>query len=59
MAVLTYNILNYIKRPDGSEAAATRWNVTEVYGRVDGRWRIVHSHFSFVKPELKQPVPGP
>jgi ketosteroid isomerase-like protein len=58
-AVLTFNVVNYLKRPDGSEVAAARWNSTEVYGRVGGNWRIVHSHWSFVKPELKQPVPGP
>jgi hypothetical protein len=28
-----------------------------VYARVDAGWRIVHSHWSFVKPELKQPAP--
>ena len=29
----------------------------EVYGRLDGKWKIVRSHWSFVKPELKQPGP--
>ena len=42
--------------PDGSEQPFLRWNSTEVYSRTGGRWRIVHSHWSYVKPELKQPL---
>ena len=57
-AVLTFNVVNYRKLPDGTEQPATRWNSTEIYARVDGRWRIIHSHWSYVKPELKQP-PSP
>jgi uncharacterized protein (TIGR02246 family) len=58
VAVLTFNILNYKKQQDGSERIMNRWNTTEVYVRRGGRWRIVHSHFSYVKPELKQPTSG-
>jgi uncharacterized protein (TIGR02246 family) len=57
VAVLTYNIVNYLKQPDGSEKAAARWNVTEVYREADGKWKIIHSHFSLTKPALKQ-APG-
>jgi hypothetical protein len=42
--------------PGGKERAIARWNSSELYGRVDGTWRIVHSHWSYIKPELKQPV---
>ena len=56
VALLTFNLLNYRNRPDGSEELFIRWNSTESYCRVDGRWRIIHSHWSFVKPELKQPL---
>src|SRR5215831_12196595 len=55
VAVLTYNIVNYRKQPDGSEKANARWNSTEVYREAGGKWQIIHSHFSFTKPELKQP----
>ena len=55
-AILTFNLVNYRKAADGSEQPFLRWNSTEVYSRIDGRWRIVHSHWSYVKPELKQPV---
>jgi uncharacterized protein (TIGR02246 family) len=56
-ALLTFNLINYGKLPDRPEAPLSRWNATEVYSRIDGRWRIVHSHWSYVKPDLKQPGP--
>ena len=55
-ALLTFNLVSYVKQPDGAERAVARWNSSELYARVDGQWRIVHSHWSFIKPELKQPV---
>jgi uncharacterized protein (TIGR02246 family) len=56
IALLTFNLVSYQQPPDGAERAVARWNSTETYARVDGQWRIIHSHWSFVKPELKQPV---
>lgn len=53
IAVLTYNIVNYRRQPDGTEVPTTRWNSTAVFHRVGGRWRTIHSHFSYTKPELK------
>jgi len=47
---LTFNLLNYRNRADGSEELFIRWNSTETYCRVDGQWRIIHSHWSFLKP---------
>jgi uncharacterized protein (TIGR02246 family) len=52
-AVLTYNVVNYQRQPDGTERPTTRWNSTAVFQRIDRRWREVHSHFSFTTPELK------
>jgi hypothetical protein len=52
-AVLTHQIVNYLKQPDGKEQPTTGWNSTAVFHRVGGRWREIHSHFSFTKPELK------
>jgi uncharacterized protein (TIGR02246 family) len=52
LAVFTYNLVSHGRRPDG-RATETRWNVTAVYRREDGRWRIAHHHFSFTRPELK------
>ena len=56
VALLTFNLISYQRQPDGGERAAARWNSTETYARVDGQWRIIHSHWSFIRPELKQPV---
>jgi ketosteroid isomerase-like protein len=53
-ALLTFNLVSYRKRLDGSEHPIVRWNATETYARLDGQWRIVHSHWSYVQPELKQ-----
>ena len=55
-ALLTFNLVSYVKQPDGQEHAVARWNSSELYGRIEGQWRIVHSHWSFIKPELKHPV---
>jgi ketosteroid isomerase-like protein len=53
-ALLTFNLVSYRKRLDGSEHPIVQWNATETYARLDGQWRIVHSHWSYVRPELKQ-----
>lgn len=54
VAILTYNLVTHSRTPDG-RAAVTRWNSTAVYRLMDRRWRIVHSHWSYTKPELKAP----
>ena len=54
IALLTFNLINYGKLADRPEAVPTRWNSTEVYSRIAGKWRIVHSHWSYTKAELKQ-----
>jgi ketosteroid isomerase-like protein len=56
-ALLTFNLVSYRRAADGTERTIARWNATEVYARGAAGWRIVHSHWSFVKPELKRPVP--
>jgi ketosteroid isomerase-like protein len=55
VALLTFNVVNYGKLPNQPETMLARWNSTEVYGRIDGQWKIIHSHWSFIKPELKRP----
>jgi hypothetical protein len=37
------------------ERVLARWNSTEVYSRVGGTWKIIHRHWSYIQPELKQP----
>jgi ketosteroid isomerase-like protein len=46
MAVLTFNFVSH------TGAAEHRWNTTEVFQREGGRWRIVHTHWSFTQPRL-------
>ncbi len=53
VAVLTFNLVNYVRRPDGVESVLNRWNSTEVYRRVGRSWRLVHSHWSCVTPGAK------
>jgi ketosteroid isomerase-like protein len=53
IAVLTYNLVNYEKQPDGTERPTTRWNSTAVFRRIGGQWRTIHSHWSYTKPDLK------
>jgi uncharacterized protein (TIGR02246 family) len=53
VAVLSFNLVNYGK-PSGSadERVLARWNATEVYRRQNGAWRIIHTHWSFIQPQL-------
>lgn len=53
LAILTFNLISYGKPPNKAEQVISRWNVTEVYRRVDRKWVILHSHFSFTKPVVK------
>jgi len=56
VALLTFNVVNYGKPPNKPETVINRWNSTEVYQRIDGQWKIIHSHWSFVKPDIKPPA---
>ena len=51
MAVLTYRFFSTQLNPNGSIASRTPWNCSEVYARMDGNWRIIHNHWSFIKGE--------
>jgi ketosteroid isomerase-like protein len=55
VAVLSFNLTSHVRNPDGSPRTV-RWNSTEVYRRIAGKWKIVHNHWSFTKPELRQPA---
>jgi ketosteroid isomerase-like protein len=55
VTLLTFHLVNYGTPPGAPERVVARWNSTEVYGRIDGTWKVVHSHWSFIQPELKQP----
>jgi ketosteroid isomerase-like protein len=55
LAVLSYNLRNFIAHGDGGEKLQANWNTTEVYRLIGGKWRIVHSHWSFAQhPAIMQ-----
>ena len=49
LAVLSYNLVNYMHAADGSEALGTPWNATQVYRRAGDQWRVAHVHWSFTR----------
>jgi ketosteroid isomerase-like protein len=57
-AILSYQLVSHAILPDGSRRIA-RWNSTKVYGLFGKDWKLVHDHWSFIKPELKDPLPEP
>ncbi len=44
-AVLTFNLIDHIHT--ATERKEERWNATEVYRRIDGKWKIIHTHWSY------------
>jgi len=57
LAVLSYNLRNFVADEEGGEMVLTTWNSTEVYRLIGGEWRIVHSHWSFAQhPAIMQNV---
>jgi ketosteroid isomerase-like protein len=57
VALLTYNLTNYGRVSGGPEAVLARWNSSELYARIGDKWKLVHSHWSFTKPDLNPPMP--
>jgi ketosteroid isomerase-like protein len=55
VALLTFNLVSYGTPPGAPEVVVARWNSTEVYSRIGGKWKIIHSHWAYTKPELKTP----
>jgi ketosteroid isomerase-like protein len=48
-AVLFYRFFSTVLNPDGSVRSRTPWNCSEVFARIGGRWRIVHTHWSCIQ----------
>ena len=57
LAVLTFNVIDHGSQFAGGPKRTVRWNSTEVYQRINGSWKIVHSHWSVINPEVKQEGP--
>ena len=49
MALLTYNLVNYIWDATGGESVGTLWNSTTVYQRRGDACKAIHSHWSFTR----------
>lgn len=47
VAVLTFNYATAAERGRGHG-----WNATEVYHRTKDGWRIIHTHWSYIKPQI-------
>jgi ketosteroid isomerase-like protein len=56
MALLTYNLVNYINDANGAEVVGSEWNSTVVFRRVGNSWRSIHSHWSFTRHAAFQSV---
>ena len=54
IAVLTFNLVSHGAQLGDGPKGDVRWNSTEVYQRTSGQWKIIHSHWSYTQPELKQ-----
>mgnify|MGYP003596214536 CR=1 FL=1 len=46
VAILTFNYQGSTCKTDGSIQRYALWNTTEVYARLEGEWKIIHSHWS-------------
>lgn len=49
MALLTYNLVTYLRNAKGVESVGSRWNSTTVFLRRGGTWKTLHSHWSFTR----------
>lgn len=49
MALLTYNLVNYVRDANGIESVGTQWNSTTAYRRRGDAWKAIHSHWSFTR----------
>ena len=49
MALLTYNLVNYVQGTEGGESVGSCWNSTTVYRHLGGAWKAIHSHWSYTR----------
>jgi hypothetical protein len=52
-AVLTFNLIDYVPTSEES-IKEVHWNSTEVYSRINEEWKIIHTHWSHIKPKLQE-----
>lgn len=49
LAVLSYNLRNFVVEEHGEEQLQTFWNLTAVFRQINGKRRTVNAHWSFVQ----------
>lgn len=49
LAVLSYNVRNFVAGEHGKEQLQTFWNSTAIFHQINGKWRTVNVHWSFVQ----------
>lgn len=49
-AILSYNLVVHWESEDGTETEDIGWNGVDVYARVEGSWKVVHSNWAHTKP---------
>jgi ketosteroid isomerase-like protein len=54
IAVLTFILDDFGAQVGDGPKTTMRWNSTEVFQRINGSWKIIHSHWSNVKPERNE-----
>ena len=54
MALLTYNLVNFVRDAHGAEVEGSRWNSTTVFQRQGEAWKSIHSHWSFTRHQAFQ-----
>ncbi|MBU7019264.1 MAG: DUF4440 domain-containing protein [Theionarchaea archaeon] len=52
LGVLMYRFFSTHLNSDGSISRRTPWNCTEVFVRIEGKWSIIHTHWSYIKGEM-------
>lgn len=52
-AIFFFRYFSTYLNPDGTIQKRTPWNCTEVYAKIAGEWKIIHSHWSLIKGERK------
>jgi ketosteroid isomerase-like protein len=50
VGILTFNLITRSNK----DKVISRWNSTEVYSKINGVWKIIHSHWSFTKPKKEE-----
>jgi len=49
LALLAYNLIDFVTDANGVESIGTRWNSTAVYQRQGATWKSIHAHWSFTR----------